>query len=76
MFSVTTLAHEYLLRAMTISNMVIPTVDRAIVGVNHHAAVVTLNMVDIVLTLLLSFATEGLNISHDISCTHNIISLW
>jgi hypothetical protein len=76
MFSVTALANKYLLRAMTLSNMVIPTVDRAIVGVNHHATVVTLNVIDIVLTLFLPFIMEGLNASHQVSCTHNIISLW
>jgi hypothetical protein len=45
---------------MTLSNMVIPTVDRVFVGVNHHATVVALNVIDIILTLFLSQTTLNL----------------
>jgi hypothetical protein len=80
MFSVTLPTYEYLL-CTTTNGGIIPTVYRVYVGVYRTTAVVTLNVIDIVWTLFLGKEiqlnfTEGLDISHDISCTHNIISLW
>jgi hypothetical protein len=56
MFSVTALAHEYLTLEVLIVHPKIPDVNRLHVGVYLIVTVETLNVIDVVLTLLLSQA--------------------